>query len=696
MFTSPPLSYENLFCRWAATADAVAASRISSAAFREGNAATRRWEVVGRCARHWRRVTVARAMQRRALEAAGEKEKEEKGEEVVNRRRRHRGEAGWRKNEGMKDKQYRKESYAARGLESRSRPRGVAFAPSSGFDAAAAMLPLAATIGREEVGAVDLTSARSHGPLGNSGSDSNLSPDSASLSSFPCRSHPDSAIVKSHGGDVGNLDVGDHGRRRKPHRELRSPKTAASAVSGAMSTGDIAHGPAKPVIATATGFSQAIGSHNSRPAPRRPIELLLDEVRGPYGTSALASRGDRRGVDGNAAGSMSRPALSPWVVDEMNKLFGVRSGGATASVATAVASASTGHGQKMFCSTRTGTGTVVDQSRNQTGPMLTNHRTLRSNGRARCWSDGITKEDFTSIRGVAERGPGVGCGNQWTGNQGAANVVNGDDRGCDRAISQRADASESAISECRTCRAPAVVAAAKREENEGGLMPQLRTGCCSRPPDVSWLGTACSTPQRVGVQKEEAGVSSPQGGIAKAVAQQCSGGDEGPAAERGHDRVGLFSNGYTHGRTASKINTDVDVDTNPSGRSRVSVEAFSSAYDSEQAATEFESFGGGLSIQKGVASGCDGVFPTVVMGNGEGQDQRITPFKDGNPEGADRVNNGAGVFCSGGGVSDDNRDSKGVGCILPGGGRPRDAVQLSTPLTREAVNGSDSKTKEVI
>lgn len=52
--------------RWAATTDAIAASRISSAAFREGNKAARRWEAAGRCARHWRRVAAARGMKRRA------------------------------------------------------------------------------------------------------------------------------------------------------------------------------------------------------------------------------------------------------------------------------------------------------------------------------------------------------------------------------------------------------------------------------------------------------------------------------------------------------------------------------------------------------------------------------------------------------------------------------------------------------
>lgn len=689
-----------MFCRWAATADAVAASRISSAAFREGNAAARRWEIVGRCARHWRRVAVARAMQRRALEAEGEKEKKEREEEFSCRRRR-RGEARWRKNYEMKDQQDGNEIYAARGLQSRSRSRRVAFAPGPGSAAAAAaMLPLATTIGREEVGVVDLTSARSHRLLGNPDSDSNLSPDPASLSPFYRLSHPDSAIVRSHGGDMGNLEVWAHGRRSKPHHELRSPKPA---TPGTMSAGDFAHGPAKAIVLTAAGPPEARGSHNSRPAPRRPLELLLDEVRGPYGTSGVAARGDRRGVGGNAAGSTSKPVLSPWVVDEMNRLFGVRSGGTTASVATAVASASAGNGREMFCPTRTGTGTGFDQSQNQAEPMLTNHRALRSNGRTRCWSDGITKGDLASIGGVAGRGPGVGCGNlgsetdwnrsQWTGNQEASNVVNGDDR----TVSKRADASGSATSECRPRLAPAAVAAAKREENGRGVMPQLPKGCCSQPPDASWLGTACETPKRLGVKKEEARVSSPQGRMADAVAQRCLGGDEAPvAAERGHDHVDSSSYGNTIGSSASKVNADLDVDTNPSGRLRFSGEAFSSAYDREQAATEFEPFGGVVSIQKGVASECDGVFPSVVVGSGEGQDRGVTPFKGGNPGDAGIVNNGAGVLRSGGGVCDDDRDSRGVAGVLEGGGGSRDAVQISTPSTRKAENSSGSETKEVI
>lgn len=65
-FRHQPISARACVFRWAATADAIAASRISSAAFREGNKAARRWEVAGRCARHWRRAAAARAMERRA------------------------------------------------------------------------------------------------------------------------------------------------------------------------------------------------------------------------------------------------------------------------------------------------------------------------------------------------------------------------------------------------------------------------------------------------------------------------------------------------------------------------------------------------------------------------------------------------------------------------------------------------------
>lgn len=649
-------------------------------------------------------------MQRRALEAAGEKEKEEREDEVI-RRRRHRGEAGWRKNEEVKDQQYGKGSCAERGLQLRSRPRGVSFAPDPGFEVAA-MLPSATAIGRENVGVIDLTSAQSHRLLGNPDSDPNLSPDPdpASLSPFRRRSLPGSAVVKSPGGDVGNLEVRAPGRRNRPNRELRSPKTATTAISGVISAGDFAHGPEKPLIATAAGLPEARGSHNSRPAPRRPLELLLDEVRGPYGTSAVAEGGGRRGVGGNTAGSMSKPALSPWVVDEMNRLFGVRSGGATAAVATAVASVSAGHGLKLFHPSRTGTGTDtgVDQPRNQAGPMLTNHCALRSNappGRARCWRDRIMDGGFAFTGGVAGRGPGIGYGNlgsetngnKWTGSQGAANVVNGDDSGRDRAVPQRVDASGSAPSECRTRLAPAAAAAAKKKEKEGGLMLQLPTGYCSRPTDASWLGTACSTHQGLDVQEEEARVSSPRGRTAKAVAQLCSGGDDEPAAGRGHDRVGLSSNGNTVGSSASKVSADVDVDANLSKRLRFSGEAFSSAYDREQAAPEFESFGGSVSVQTGVTSERDGVFPPVVVGSGEGRDRGIEPFKGGNPGDVGSVNGGAGVLCSGGGVCGDDRDRRGVGGgVVQGGGGSRDAVRLSTPSTRQAGNGSDSETKEVI
>lgn len=78
-----------------------------------------------------------------------------------------------------------------------------------------------------------------------------------------------------------------------------------------------------------------------RPAPRRPLELLLDEMPnhkrtfagsgGPAaqnGLRAVTGEGDLGAVLANASRDGNRtnhPQLSAWIVDEMNRLFGVRS-----------------------------------------------------------------------------------------------------------------------------------------------------------------------------------------------------------------------------------------------------------------------------------------------------------------------------------------------------------------------------------
>lgn len=74
----------------------------------------------------------------------------------------------------------------------------------------------------------------------------------------------------------------------------------------------------------------AVTQQQRRPAPRRPLELLLDEV--PHSNSGLSpavtgppATGAGRSSCNFISGGKSHPQLSGWVVDEMNRLFGVQS-----------------------------------------------------------------------------------------------------------------------------------------------------------------------------------------------------------------------------------------------------------------------------------------------------------------------------------------------------------------------------------
>ena len=80
--------------------------------------------------------------------------------------------------------------------------------------------------------------------------------------------------------------------------------------------------------AAATAAAAPAHGRRPRPAPRRPLELLLDETS-RYAT--VAGERSRRGLEGGKFGgggggsSGANPPLSNWVVSEMNRLFGVRS-----------------------------------------------------------------------------------------------------------------------------------------------------------------------------------------------------------------------------------------------------------------------------------------------------------------------------------------------------------------------------------
>ena len=149
--------------------------------------------------------------------------------------------------------------------------------------------------------------------------------------------HLGSGVIEGTSGRSTSLNL-SAGRRYRvepsfliaPRHDERPPTTAV-----VMAASDLAQAPSTPSLgpvhegqasAEATGgvAVAALPPQRSRPrpAPRRPLELLLDETS-RYATT-IAGEPSRHGLDGNRDCG-AKPPLSTWVVDEMNRLFGVRS-----------------------------------------------------------------------------------------------------------------------------------------------------------------------------------------------------------------------------------------------------------------------------------------------------------------------------------------------------------------------------------
>ncbi|CAM9238860.1 unnamed protein product [Ectocarpus sp. 13 AM-2016] len=413
--------------RWAATADTLSASRISSAAFREGNRAARRWEAAGRCARHWRRVAAARGMERRARDKLPRTSvapmlgfpRDVRGDVA-------RGYVGVRGGEGIV------ESWGVRfprgGGGSPARRRGVATATgktsgsgsraggsgkenvdedgSSRGTAAAAADPARGAFPfstNQRNGAVaqaagtvnSITAEKQPGPAYRGGN--GVSPATQTFSavaapwrsaragpsygrwasaSAPARQHSgrtsclrmvagvgvdeENVCLSSRGpveegkvaapgaeftagsrapapeeeGRVSPLSVrrscgqGEEEEEENEHRSSSPPMTVGNLTQAACPLPAAASEPQWGRIQPGSGVDAGVygggpggggdlggggDAGRRRPAPRRPLELLLDETSG-FAATASENRGQR-------GGGVATP-LSTWVVDEMNRLFG--------------------------------------------------------------------------------------------------------------------------------------------------------------------------------------------------------------------------------------------------------------------------------------------------------------------------------------------------------------------------------------
>eukprot|EP00904_Undaria_pinnatifida_P006700 jgi/Undpi1/315/HiC_scaffold_1.g00311.m1 len=449
--------------RWAATADALASSRISTAACREGNAATRRWEAAGRCAQHWRRVAAARAMERRALQTNPRNRSYHWDKPRV---RRPVSEAGMAApmvaaatNKGLagmlpfgsvsvggggsrvgalgipfihgatgKENCARRGGYLGFAESAASADPAAAAVPeplfpghggacdamiSSAYEArascvsssseAAATVVAAGAAGvnqrRSEVGtrcaeAMTICPTLQSAPARRGPRVSTAGTDTSSLSgrsdSGPLASaHLGSGVIEGTSGRSTSLNL-SAGRRYRvepsfllaPRHNERPPTTAV-----VMAASDLAQAPSTPSLgpvhegqasAEATGgvAVAALPPQRSRPrpAPRRPLELLLDETS-RYATT-IAGEPSRHGLDGNRDCG-AKPPLSTWVVDEMNRLFGVRSHyGNDPAAGERAPVYRGGEGRRPGCSAGGGGGSTSPSGEASTPPTIASARVV--------------------------------------------------------------------------------------------------------------------------------------------------------------------------------------------------------------------------------------------------------------------------------------------------------------------------------
>ncbi|CAM9402883.1 unnamed protein product, partial [Ectocarpus sp. 12 AP-2014] len=401
--------------RWAATADALSASRISSAAFREGNRAARRWEAAGRCARHWRRVAAARRMERRArdklprtsvapmlgfpgdvrgdvargyvgvrdgegiVESGGVRFPRGGGGSRVHRPGVATG-IGKTSGSGSRARGFGKENIdedgSSRGTAAAAPDPARGAFPFSTNQRNGAVAQAAGTVYRSGNGVSPATQTFSAGAASWLSARAGASYGRWASASAPARRHSgrtsglrmaagvgvdeENVCLSSRGpveegrvaapgeeftpgsggpapeekGRVSPLSVrrssgnGEEVEEENEHRTSSPPMTVGNLAQAACLLPAAASEPPWGRIQPGSGVDAGVdvgspggggdfggggGAGRRRPAPRRPLELLLDETS-RFAATASENRGQR--------GGGAAPPLSAWVVDEMNRLFG--------------------------------------------------------------------------------------------------------------------------------------------------------------------------------------------------------------------------------------------------------------------------------------------------------------------------------------------------------------------------------------
>ncbi|CAM9557973.1 unnamed protein product, partial [Hapterophycus canaliculatus] len=415
--------------RWAATADSLSASRISSAACREGTKAARRWEAAGRCARHWRRVAAARGMERRARDqprsnvsrvprkdsgylgstpgslvscgrigctSDGASVDEGGGGGVFARadapaeRRVARGETfvgrAGKENQDCEANLYKRRPDVASTAAGRS-VAGVGFRPPSCQEGEAVQRGTTKgdvgtcgpefrydehrdifrsgngnpeTVGDDRGGSPAYPAV----PASKPGLSWSLSGRGLSLSApvplyplettrfdmrgpaaekqLPKKSTettaavapgeaagmlralsriPDKTASNSYE-DRSSLSFGGSSRDDGEELEDHRPPSPTIAVCD-LAQAALPHGENSPGVALWAAGALVGSDGHRRPAPRRPLELLLDETS-QFATASSSGGQLRLGGGGKIPSRLPPTPLSSWVVDEMNRLFGVR------------------------------------------------------------------------------------------------------------------------------------------------------------------------------------------------------------------------------------------------------------------------------------------------------------------------------------------------------------------------------------
>ncbi|CAN0002798.1 unnamed protein product, partial [Discosporangium mesarthrocarpum] len=294
--------------RWSEMADSLAAARIERTAVREAQVAIRRWQCVGRCARRWRRVAAARAMERRA-KAAAHCYIAPPGDPVNPLRAVPRTLGLWvgaGSNTPTSPPSLSQAFYGNRGISMEVLPTGAGSAAPAQTALGLAKCPPSSALGPGAAAlvATDMGPNSDVGTGGVRGQQPTVANGPEPLVARP-EHQPAGAPPK-----VAGLGF------RNGSKEYDSPPSRDRAYAPVKQSGLVLRPGGG---AGAAGAPDMLGQRHRRTPPRRPLELLLEKASTPEVGRGVGAQAGAMGGDNAPRVS---PMIPPWVVAEMNRLYG--------------------------------------------------------------------------------------------------------------------------------------------------------------------------------------------------------------------------------------------------------------------------------------------------------------------------------------------------------------------------------------